>query len=192
MSLTTDPKNPDLGVPDESGMNKTYLVLSDEERAKGFVMPVRHTYVHDACGVATKMGQALSETYARNPEFYGSTFCCGCGTHFPVGEFKWDDGTTVGSRDNPVSNVGQCKCISWARTDGRLTNHHPNCSQFKEITYVKITHLEAQSSYVQEVGKLNVAFDGEFDGAEAGDKWELELVKMTVEEFLELPEFQGH
>ena len=50
------------------------------------------------CGAVTKMGQALSETYARNPSFYGSTFCVGCGTHLPVCEFAWTiDDTIVGS-----------------------------------------------------------------------------------------------
>lgn len=44
------------------------------------------------------MGQALSETYARDPKFYGATFCVGCNKHLPVDEFIWD-GTneTVGS-----------------------------------------------------------------------------------------------
>ena len=82
------------------GMQKGYVVLSEAERAKGFVRPVRRTYVHDKCGVATTMGQALAETYARKPDFYSGTFCIGCGAHFPVGsdgEFKWDDGTRVGA-----------------------------------------------------------------------------------------------
>lgn len=152
MSLTTDPKHPALGhgvdtkpVP----QHETYLVLSDEERAKGFVRPVRRSYVHvgipgpkfplqdltaeqkelwkdDAdpyvkfepypagykgsatgrlwtqkdldrvgkgCGTLTTMGRAIAETYARNPHFYGSTYCCGCHMHRPVGadgEFVWD------------------------------------------------------------------------------------------------------
>jgi hypothetical protein len=49
------------------------------------------------CGMTTTMGRALSETYARDPHFYGSTFCCTCGGHFPVAEFTWEDGTVVGS-----------------------------------------------------------------------------------------------
>lgn len=75
------------------GQQKAYVVLSAEERAKGFVRPVRRSYVHEKCGVVTTMGQALAETYARDPYFYNGTFCCGCGTHFPVGEdgqFVWD------------------------------------------------------------------------------------------------------
>jgi hypothetical protein len=84
------------------GMQKDYVVLTIEERAKGFVEPVRHSYVHEKCGVVTRMGTALAETYARQPEFYSGTFCVGCGAHFPVGadgEFVWD-GTTqkVGTR----------------------------------------------------------------------------------------------
>jgi hypothetical protein len=83
-----------------NGQQKAYVVLSAEERARGFVRPVRRTYVHQKCGVATTMGHALAETYARDPEFYGGTFCVGCGTHFPVGqdgEFVWDDGSKVGT-----------------------------------------------------------------------------------------------
>lgn len=52
----------------------------------------------NGCGVETHMGQALSETYARDNTYYGSTFCVGCGKHFPVIEFVWSkDGETVGS-----------------------------------------------------------------------------------------------
>lgn len=69
---------------------KGYVVLSEEERMKGFVRPVRNTYLHKACGSTTHMGQALSETYARDPKFYGSTFCCKCMGHYPVAEFVWD------------------------------------------------------------------------------------------------------
>lgn len=75
------------------GQQRAYVVLSEEERAKGFVRPVRRSYVHEKCGVVTTMGQSLAETYARDPYFYSGTFCCGCGTHFPVGEdgeFLWD------------------------------------------------------------------------------------------------------
>lgn len=76
-----------------TGQQKGYVVLSDEERGKGFVRPVRHSYIHDKCGTLTTMGQALAETYARDPYFYSGTFCCGCRAHFPVGEdgeFTWD------------------------------------------------------------------------------------------------------
>ena len=131
-----------------SGMQKDYVVLSDEERAKGFVRPVRRSYRHvgalgpknpvrdlaaeekerygaegyvkfeeypksessavvgrfwtreqltpNGCGVVTTMGVKLAETYARQPNFYGGTFCSGCGSHRPVGadgEFVWDDGS---------------------------------------------------------------------------------------------------
>lgn len=75
------------------GQQRDYVVLSEEERAKGFVRPVRRTYVHLKCGTATTMGQALAETYARQPSFYSGTFCCGCRAHFPVGEdgeFTWE------------------------------------------------------------------------------------------------------
>lgn len=48
MSLTTDPKDPKLieGQKNETGQHEIYLVLSEEERAKGFVRPVRKSYIH--------------------------------------------------------------------------------------------------------------------------------------------------
>lgn len=117
-----------------TGQHAAYWVLSAEERAKGFVRPVRTSYRHigvrpkyplrdltpeeqradtvgyvkyekypesgsidgrfwtqkqleSGCGSTTTMGQAIAETYARDPKYYGATFCCACRAHFPVGEF---------------------------------------------------------------------------------------------------------
>jgi hypothetical protein len=70
-------------------MQKGYVVLSAEERAKGFVRPVRRTYLHNVCGTTTTMGTALAETYARDPKFYDGTFCCHCRGHKPLNEFVW-------------------------------------------------------------------------------------------------------
>jgi hypothetical protein len=146
MSLTNDPNDPGLKQSLPSGQQEKYLVLSEEERAKGFVRPVRRTYQHvgerpkhplrelteeekerhaqwgyvkfeaypgsdyprtgrfwtektlkSGCGGSTQMAAPLAETYARNPGFYGATFCCQCRAHFPVAEFIWEDGTVVGS-----------------------------------------------------------------------------------------------
>lgn len=152
MSLTIDRNDPDLGHgsdTEKASQNKKYLVLSDEEIAKGLVRPVRTKYVHvgekieyskvkninilseseqnlgyyayleytDAeyplvgravskqyyedfiakkshsggCGVETKMHEKIAETYARDPKFYGATYCVGCGKHLPVSEFVWSD-----------------------------------------------------------------------------------------------------
>lgn len=49
MSLTTDPNHPDLthGVDSQPvGQAKVYLVLSEEERKKGFQRPLRRGYKH--------------------------------------------------------------------------------------------------------------------------------------------------
>jgi hypothetical protein len=85
------------GVPNTEdrgdGQQKGYVILCKEERAKGFVRPVRNTYRHAKCGSTTTMGQALAETYARSPDFYSGTYCCTCRGHYPVGadgEFVWD------------------------------------------------------------------------------------------------------
>ena len=99
-TLTDDPTDPALGRgvdTEQTAQHERYLVLSVEEREKGFVRPVRLTYVHTKCGVATSMGQAIAETYSRQPSFYGSTYCMGCRMHLPVGEFRWNDGSVVGS-----------------------------------------------------------------------------------------------
>ena len=108
---------------DGNKLHESYIVLCEEERKKGFVRPYRdayrhigrletiisdgreradqpHEYTHriGGCNAVTTMGRALSETYARDPKFYGSTFCCGCNGHFPVDEFIWTaDGQPVGS-----------------------------------------------------------------------------------------------
>ena len=104
------------------GQQRAYLVLSAEERARGFVRPVRRTYLHvgqnavfsegqhaaillrvgpDACGTRTTMAQEIAETWARDPKFYGGTFCIGCGKHHDVGEFVWEGTTEVLGSDLP-------------------------------------------------------------------------------------------
>jgi hypothetical protein len=104
VGLTTDPGDPRLthGV-DQQPVDQAdvYLVLSEEERAKGFVRPVRLSYRHLVCGSVTTMNRAIAETYARMPAYYGSTYCCTCRRHLPVGpdgEFVWEpDGEKVGT-----------------------------------------------------------------------------------------------
>ena len=75
----------------DNGQQKDYIVLSPEERAKGFVRPVRRSYIHTVCGSDTSMSQEIAETYARDPMFYNGTFCCACARHFPLDQFVWKD-----------------------------------------------------------------------------------------------------
>jgi hypothetical protein len=96
--LTDDPNDPDLthGINERPiGQADAYLVLSEAERAKGFVRPVRRSYVRKTCGAVTSMSTALAETYARDPKFYGATYCAVCHKHRPVGEFVWDGTTEI-------------------------------------------------------------------------------------------------
>jgi hypothetical protein len=106
MALTSDPADPRLshGADPADGpavdQAAAYLVLSDEERSRGFVRPVRTTYLHTVCGTETTMARPIAETYAANPKFYGATFCGACRKHRPVGsdgEFVWADGSKVGT-----------------------------------------------------------------------------------------------
>lgn len=80
------------------GQQKGYIVLTPDERAKGFVRPVRRTYIHTVCGTETRMSQDIAETYARDPSFYSGTFCVQCGKHLPLDQFVW--------KDDPEQRVG--------------------------------------------------------------------------------------
>ena len=89
--LSGNPETPEhREIDSRTGMQKDYVVLCPDERKKGFVRPVRRTYLHKTCGTTTTMGLALAETYARDPGFYGGTFCCHCRTHFPLDQFVWE------------------------------------------------------------------------------------------------------
>lgn len=141
-----NPGDPAPGPIDpETGQHGDYWVLSEAERERGFVRPVRRTYRHvgaagpshplrdltdeerkrfagigyvkferypedsqitgkfwarkqldsvgRGCGSPTEMNPTIAETYARDPSFYGSTFCAVCRNHLPVAEFVWDDGS---------------------------------------------------------------------------------------------------
>lgn len=76
----------------DNGQQRDYVVLSQDERSKGFVRPYRDAYRHQKCGAITTMSRPIAETYARDPFFYSGTFCTTCRAHFPVGEngeFTW-------------------------------------------------------------------------------------------------------
>lgn len=136
----------------ETGQHTSYWVLSEEERAKGFIRPVRSAYYHvgmrpkypvrdltdeekerykkynymkyekypgddsivgsfwtkkklnSGCGTLTTMSTSITETYARDPKYYGSTFCVKCEDHFPAGEFVWADSFENGVLDDVVGS----------------------------------------------------------------------------------------
>lgn len=108
MSTTSDPSDPRLSHGPDTGpadQAAAYLVLSEDELAKGFVRPLRRSYRHETCGAVTTMAEPIAATYATEPAFYGSTYCCSCRMHLPVGpdgEFSWieqdgSDGPRVGT-----------------------------------------------------------------------------------------------
>lgn len=155
---TTDGLPPDPGMEHApapkpigpNGQHTAYWILSEEERSKGFIRPLRHSYTHvgkegpkyplrdltpeeetrykdfkyikyeeypkgessvvgrfwtqadldrvgNGCGSTTTMSRPIAETYARDPHFYGATFCVACRTHLPLEEFIWLDGSRMGS-----------------------------------------------------------------------------------------------
>ncbi len=97
--VTDDPTDPGLthGHDETPGKQaEVYIVLSEDERAKGFKRPRRTTYRHvDGCGGVTTITGAIVETFARDPGFYDGTFCSGCVMHRPVSEFVWTEGGEV-------------------------------------------------------------------------------------------------
>jgi len=48
---TTDRSDPGINKDRGDGQNEAYIVLSEEERAKGFVRPLQLIYRHDTCGI---------------------------------------------------------------------------------------------------------------------------------------------
>lgn len=92
-----------------TGQQKGYIVLTPEERAKGFVKPVRRSYIHEKCDSLTTMSVDLAETYARDPEFYSGTFCCVCRNHFPLYQFHWPDGEPMNPSEQPEWNERQLR-----------------------------------------------------------------------------------
>lgn len=78
-----------LQIDPATGLQKNYVVLTPEERAKGFVRPVRRVYTHLRCETDTGMTADIAETFARDPGFYRTTFCLHERAHFPVAEFVW-------------------------------------------------------------------------------------------------------
>lgn len=99
MSLTTDPTDPRIrrGAPDEAPVpqNEAYLVLSSAELANGYLQPYRDAYRHTVCNATTTMDSTIAATYARDPWFYGSTYCTTCRKHRPLDEFTWLDGSPM-------------------------------------------------------------------------------------------------
>lgn len=87
--LDGSPVTDDHRAIQPTGMQKGYVVLSEAERAKGYVRAVRASYVHDACEKVTTMAVPLAQTMARKPTFYSHAFCATCREHYPVAEFKW-------------------------------------------------------------------------------------------------------
>lgn len=92
-------------INEATGMHQDYWILSDEERAKGFVKPVRISYIHVKCGSKTIMNVKLAETYAANPWFYSGTFCAACRSHFPLEQFRWinNDGSNGEMMDDRMN-----------------------------------------------------------------------------------------
>lgn len=100
-TCTTDGKPFDGGkATRDDGQQVQHVGICPDERID-YVRPYRDRYKCLICGTVTTMPRLCAETYAKQPTFYGSTWCCGCKGYFLVGEngnFVWlDDNTKVGT-----------------------------------------------------------------------------------------------
>lgn len=79
----------DYGEKQPDGQYENYPTTEEGEP----VQPVRRKYVHDddenGCGTVTRMSTSIARSVARDPEYYGKTFCADCGEHVPVSEVSW-------------------------------------------------------------------------------------------------------
>lgn len=73
MGLTTDPNDPGIRVTKSDGQHEVYLVLSEEERAKGFVRPVRTRYKHVGIRPSNPTRPLTEEEQARHA---GCNYVC--------------------------------------------------------------------------------------------------------------------
>jgi len=110
MNITDDPNDERLKPyrgkrhdNEPSPQQEVYLALPEDDRAKGYLRPLRHSYRHKECETVTTMPVATAETYARDPWFYGGTYCCGCRMHRDLCEFVWTDGEEMSPRLWPDS-----------------------------------------------------------------------------------------
>lgn len=86
----TDAEFEQYGEPPTSYVQYEPYPLRDGLALGRFWTQAQLDKVGKGCGTRTVMGRALAETYAREPHFYGATYCVGCSMHLPVGEFVWD------------------------------------------------------------------------------------------------------
>lgn len=127
MSITTDPNDPRLAPYRGKGHDEApvpqqdvYLALPPEDIAKGYVKPYRDTYRHATCGTTTKMPDATAATYARDPWFYGGTYCVRCGMHRDLAEFAWLDGEPMSPHKWPDAEIDRIVALRASREGGSV------------------------------------------------------------------------
>lgn len=125
MSLTTDPDDPRLGhgADDEPGpQNEAYLVLSEAERAKGFVRPLRLSYRH--VGIAgpryalrdvtgEERGRYAGEGWEKYEEYPAQAKGSALGRHWTPEELG-----SVGKGCGTVTTMNRAIAESYARSPG--------------------------------------------------------------------------
>lgn len=130
MSLTDDPNDPRLkrGVDNVPGpQNEVYLVLSPTEREKGFVRPLRRSYVH------------VGEKFCGKPhqsERHGELFCTDKPGH--EGECTvYTDAAHFAARQKgcgTVTTMGLALCETYARNPAFYSSTYcAGCQMHKAV-----------------------------------------------------------
>lgn len=74
------------------GQMVQYITLPPDERLELDLTGVPRWFYHPKCGRTTGMPEEIIRSYLVNPFLYnGRTYCSGCGTHLPQGEFVWTE-----------------------------------------------------------------------------------------------------
>lgn len=157
MSLTTDPEDPRLGHGPDAGpvpQNSAYLVLSEAERAKGWVRPLRLSYRHvgipgphyplrDLTG--DEAGRYTDVSYVKYEEYPAETEGSVLGRFWTQPQLD-----SVGKGCGTVTTMNQAIAESYARSPGMYgatyccgcSRHLPVGAQ-GEFTWVEADGSEA-------------------------------------------------
>jgi hypothetical protein len=77
-------------LPD--GQMTDHVTVHPTGRYKGSLKGVPQTYLHQKCGIVTRMPEEIIRSYLVNPFLYGGgSFCCGCNDYVGENELFWHE-----------------------------------------------------------------------------------------------------
>lgn len=86
----------DYGPKLSDGQFSRHPTIPDRA-ARPLTRPMRAHYRHIVCQGETWMPSDVAHTIAVDPTYYTHMFCAVCQNYFKVDQFRWNDGSVVGS-----------------------------------------------------------------------------------------------